>query len=159
MSSFKIEECKHNTSKDDEHGLSGKDRQEVESICGIHDRKVWSRRGPWSTPLAGIQKSLEYNMRLDLEKCIFGIRGYKFLGLYLIGMWIEANLTNAKRWLRWISSLKEGGSEVERYADHFKQFISKATQHALPFYRPLRKEEKFDLTPECERTYESLRNH
>ena len=37
---------------------------------------------------------LKYNMRLNLEKCTFGVRGRKFLGFMITHRGIEANLDN-----------------------------------------------------------------
>ena len=51
----------------------------------------------------------KYDIRLNLEKCVFGVRGGKFLGFMMTNKWIETNLDNCKANLKMRSptNLKE----------------------------------------------------
>ena len=83
-------------------------------------------------------------MRLNLEKCTFGVQAGKFLGFYLTKRVIEENPDKCRAFTelhtphskKWIKTLNGMLTSLSR-------FVAKFPQHALPFFKLLRKETKF----------------
>ena len=83
----------------------------------------------------------QYNMRLNPEKCTFGVKAGKFLGFYLTEWGIEANPDKCRVVLEMEPpSSKERIMKLNGMLMVLSRFISKSAQHALPFFTLLRKE-------------------
>ncbi|KAH9715068.1 hypothetical protein KPL71_020894 [Citrus sinensis] len=98
----------------------------------------------------------KYKMKLNPEKCAFGVESEKFLGFMVSHRGIEANPEKIQAIVQMTSpyNLKEMQSLTGRLAA-LSRFISKATDKCQPFFQVIRKGKKTEWTPECE---EALRN-
>lgn len=97
-------------------------------------------------------------MRLNLEKCTFGVRVGKLLGFYLTERGIETNYDKCEVVVHMnVSTLKKEVQKLNGVLTTLKRFISKSAQHVFPFYSLLRKEEKFEWTPKYKKEFESLK--
>ena len=98
----------------------------------------------------------QYSMKLNPNKCAFGVSSGKFLGFMVSHRGIEANPDKIRAILDMKPSqnVKEVHSFTERVAA-LNRFISKATYKCLPFFRILRK--AFEWTDDCQRAFEDLK--
>lgn len=87
------------------------------------------------------------SMRLNSEKCTFGIRAGKFLRLYLTERGIEANPNKCttKSKMRPPTTKKEIRKLIGMIAA-LSRFISKAANKSLPLLKILGKEAQFEWT-------------
>ena len=93
-------------------------------------------------------------MKLNPQKCTFGVASGKFLGFIVNMRGIEANPEKIMSFLEMPSprSRKEVQSLTGKVAA-LNHFISKSTDKCLPFYNLLRGNKKFEWTEECEQHY------
>jgi hypothetical protein len=99
-------------------------------------------------------------LRLNPEKCVFGVRQGKILG-YLLSHWgIEANPTKIQAIINMTPS--QSAREVQRLTGRLaalNRFISKSAEHSLPFLKTLRGTKDFSWGPEQAAAFESLKQH
>ena len=81
----------------------------------------------------------QYQMKLNLSKCAFGVASGKFLGFMVSQREIEANLEKVKEILNMTSpkTVKEVQKLTGRIAV-LNRFVSKATDKCLPFFKTLK---------------------
>ena len=93
-----------------------------------------------------------YNMKLNPNKCAFGVASGKFLGFMVSHRGIEANPEKIKVILdmKSLQNIKEVQSLTGRVAA-LNRFVSKATDKCLPFFRILKK--AFEWTDECQKAF------
>ena len=99
-----------------------------------------------------------YNMKLNPNKCAFGVTVGKFLGFMVSQRGIEVNLEKVRaimeleppRTVKEVQSLNGKIAALNR-------FISKATDKCLPFFHTLRK--SFEWTDECQKAFENLKKY
>ncbi len=92
-----------------------------------------------------------HSMRLNPEKCTFGVRAGKFLGFYLTERGIEANPDKCRAVTEMQQpSSKKNIQQLTGMLASLTRFVSKSAQHALPFFRLLKKGIQFEWSPECE---------
>ena len=99
-------------------------------------------------------------MRLNTEKCVFGVGASKFLG-YLITNWgIEINLDqiDAVRHLNQLSNPKEVQKLTGMLAA-LNRFISKFADYCQPFYQLLKKWKGFQWDEECDVAFRDLTDY
>ena len=98
----------------------------------------------------------QYNMKLNPNKCTFGVSSGKFLGFMVSHGGIEVNPDKIQAILdmKPPRSIKEVQSLNERVAA-FNGFVSKATNKCLPFFKVLRK--AFEWMDECQKTFQDLK--
>ena len=91
---------------------------------------------------------LSFNMKLNLEKCAFGVTAGKFLGFMVSQRGIEANPDKIRAIMEMTPSrnVKEVQSLKGKIAT-LNRFVSRATDKCLPFFRTLKK--SFEWTAEC----------
>ena len=97
-----------------------------------------------------------YNMKLNPNKCTFGVTVGKFLGFMVSQRGIEVNLEK----IRAIMELKPPRTVKEVQSLNGKiaalnRFVSRATNRCLPFFRTLRK--SFEWMDECQTTFDNLK--
>lgn len=99
-----------------------------------------------------------YDLKLNPEKCSFGIQAGKFLGFMLTSRGIEVNPEKCKAiiQMRSPSNVKEVQQLTGRVAS-LSRFMSKSADRALPFFKCLKKNDKFQWTVECEETFARLK--
>jgi len=104
------------------------------------------------------QKTRKYNMRLNPEKCTFGVQAGKFLGFYLTERGIEANPDKCQAFTKLPTPhSKKCIQTINDMLTSLSRFVAKSAQHALPFFKLLRKETKFEWTDECEAALKHLK--
>ena len=98
----------------------------------------------------------QYNMKLNPNKCTFGVSSGKFLGFMVSHGGIEVNPDKIQAILdmKPSRSIKEVQSLNGRVAA-FNGFVSKATNKCLPFFKVLRK--AFEWMDECQKTFQDLK--
>ncbi|RDY04798.1 Retrovirus-related Pol polyprotein from transposon 17.6, partial [Mucuna pruriens] len=100
----------------------------------------------------------KHQLRLNLEKCSFGVHAGKFLGFMLTKRGIEANLEKCRVVvdMRSPQSVREVQQLMGRVTA-LSQFISRAAEMALPIFGTLKKGRSFVWTPECEEAFLRLK--
>ena len=85
---------------------------------------------------------IQYNMKLNLIKCAFGVSLGNFLGFMVLQRGIEANPDKIQAILNMERprNVKEVQSLTGRVAA-LNRFVSKATNKCLPFFKVLKKDE------------------
>ncbi|XP_075515931.1 uncharacterized protein LOC142550751 [Primulina tabacum] len=101
-----------------------------------------------------------YGLKLNPQKCTFGVRSGKFLGYMVTERGIEANPEKVKV----IQSMTPPGNlqEVQKLAGRIaalSRFISRAAHRSLPFFRVIRKAKKFEWDEECVKAFDDLKKH
>ncbi|XP_066396472.1 uncharacterized protein [Miscanthus floridulus] len=99
-------------------------------------------------------------LKLNLEKCVFGVRRGKMLG-YIIGpKGIKANPDKTKAIISMVepSTKKEVQKLTGRIAA-LNRFISKSAERNLPFFKALRGRAKVEWGPEQSRVSQQLKNY
>jgi hypothetical protein len=99
-------------------------------------------------------------MKLNPEKCIFGIRAGKLLGFHVSERGIEVNpeKIDAIQQMKPLSSVREVQKLAGRIAA-LSRFLSKAAERGLPFFKTLRGTGKFTWTPECQAAFDELKQY
>ena len=93
-------------------------------------------------------------MKLNPEKCAFGVESDKFLGFMVSHRGIEANPEKIQAivQIRSPRNLKETQSLTERLAA-LSRFISKATDKCQSFFQVIRRGKKIEWTPKYEEAF------
>ena len=99
-----------------------------------------------------------YNMKLNPNKCAFGVTAGKFLGFMVSQRGIEVNLEKIRaimeleppKMVKEVQSLNGKIAALSR-------FVLKATDKCLPFFRTLRK--SFEWTDKCQKAFEDLKKY
>nr|KYP65105.1 Retrovirus-related Pol polyprotein from transposon 297 family [Cajanus cajan] len=104
------------------------------------------------------QQLRKYDMRLNPEKCVFGVAGGKFLGFMLSARGIEANPDKCMAIINMVSpqSLKQ----VQQLAGRLtalSRFLPCLAEITKPIVRLLRKTKKFEWSIECEEAFRTLK--
>ncbi|KAL0415265.1 UNVERIFIED_CONTAM: Retrovirus-related Pol polyprotein from transposon opus [Sesamum latifolium] len=101
----------------------------------------------------------KYKVKLNLEKCAFGVRGDRFFDFMVTQRGIKTNPLKIKA----ISDMKAPANinEIQRLTERIaalSHFISKAAEKSLPFFKVLRKEKNRVgcLMPACFRRSQEL---
>ncbi|XP_068475223.1 uncharacterized protein [Phaseolus vulgaris] len=100
----------------------------------------------------------QYRMRLNPEKCAFGVEGGKFLGFMLTHRGIEANPEKCKA----ITEMRSpnGLKEIQRLVGRLtslSRFVPKLSERTRPIIKLLKKTTKFEWTDECEQNFQQLK--
>ncbi|XP_016168073.1 uncharacterized protein LOC107610542 [Arachis ipaensis] len=97
-------------------------------------------------------------MRLNPEKCAFGVQGGKFLGFMLTSRGIEANPEKCEAILNMTSpkTIKEVQQLAGRVAA-LSRFLPSASSRSYHFFQTITKNKKFQWTEECEKAFAELK--
>nr|KYP59182.1 Retrovirus-related Pol polyprotein from transposon 17.6 [Cajanus cajan] len=100
----------------------------------------------------------KYQLKLNPEKCSFGVQAGKFLGFLLTHRGIEANPEKCSAIInmRSPSTVKEVQQLAGRMAS-LSRFLSKSADKALPLFQCLKKNDRFAWTNECEEAFTELK--
>ncbi|XP_057425850.1 uncharacterized protein LOC130719235 [Lotus japonicus] len=115
--------------------------------------------GDHAADLAVVFEQLKkYNMRLNPEKCTFGVKSGKFLGYMLTNRGIELNPEKCQA----IVEMKSPRTvkEVQQLAGQMAaigRFLPKAALRALPLYALLKKGANFTWSEEAEQAFSRLK--
>ena len=101
-----------------------------------------------------------YNMKLNPQKCSFGVSSGKFLGFIINALGIEANSDKIRALIEMPlpKKLKDVQSLTGRMAG-LSRFISKSTDKCVPFFNLLQGNKKFEWTKECEAAFKAIKKH
>jgi hypothetical protein len=99
-------------------------------------------------------------LKLNLEKCIFGIQKGQLLGCMVSKRGIQANpqKIEALRRMQPPSSRKEVQRLIGRITS-LNLFISKAAERSLPFFKVLRANSTFQWGPEQQQAFDDLKKY
>jgi len=112
-----------------------------------------------SADLAQVFKALRtYNIRLNPEKCTFGVDGGKFLGFMLTQRGIEANPEKCQTIIdmRSPANIKEVQRLVGRLIA-ISRFLPKLADKTKPMIQLLKKSTKFTWDDTCEQNFNTLK--
>ena len=100
----------------------------------------------------------QYQMKLNLSKCVFGVASGKFLGFMVSQKGIEANPKKVQAIINMVSpkTVKEVQKLTGRIAT-LNRFVSRATDKCLPFFKTLK--QAFAWTNECEAAFQELKRY
>nr|KYP52318.1 Retrovirus-related Pol polyprotein from transposon 17.6 [Cajanus cajan]KYP52329.1 Retrovirus-related Pol polyprotein from transposon 17.6 [Cajanus cajan]KYP52332.1 Retrovirus-related Pol polyprotein from transposon 17.6 [Cajanus cajan] len=99
-----------------------------------------------------------HNMRLNPEKCVFGVQGGKFLGFMITSRGIEANPEKCKAIIQMQSP--QTVKDVQHLAGglvSLSHFIPRLADKAGPIFTLLRKLKNFEWTDQCEEAFKSFK--
>jgi hypothetical protein len=99
-------------------------------------------------------------LRLNPEKCVFGVRQGKILGYLVSHRGIEANPTKIQAIIN--MTPLQSTRDVQRLTGRLaalNRFISKSAEQSLPFLKTLRGAKDFAWGPEQEASFASLKQH
>ena len=101
----------------------------------------------------------KHQMRLNPDKCLFGITGGKCLGFLVDERGIEANPDKIReiRDMKYPTSVKKV-QKLTGCVATLGRFMSKSTDKCLPFFKTL-KQSKFEWTSEAEESFRRLKEH
>ena len=102
----------------------------------------------------------KYQLKLNPEKCVFGVRAGKFLGFMITERGIEANPDKCQAIInmRSPSSMKEVQQLTGRMAA-LSRFLARSGDKGHPYFQCLKKNEKFQWTSECEESFLQLKKY
>ena len=97
-----------------------------------------------------------FNMKLNPNKCAFGVTARKFFGFMVSQRGIEVNpeKVQAIMELEPPRTVKEV-QNLNRKIAALNRFVSRATDRCLPFFRTLKK--SFEWTDKCQMTFNDLK--
>ena len=99
-----------------------------------------------------------YNIKLNPNKCAFGVTAGKFLGFMVSQRGIKVNPEKIRAIIELEppKTIKEVQSLNGKIAA-LNRFVLKAMDKCLPFFRTLRK--SFEWTDECQKAFEKLKKY
>jgi hypothetical protein len=99
-------------------------------------------------------------MKLNPDKCVFGVSTGKLLGFLVSHRGIEANpeKIRAIEAMRPLARIKDVQKLTGSLAA-LSRFISRLAERALPFFKLLRKSGPFSWTEEAEQAFQELKQH
>jgi hypothetical protein len=100
------------------------------------------------------------NMRLNPEKCLFGVRSGKFLGYLITRRGIEANPDQIRAFIEMPSpTTKKQIQKLNGMVAALNRFISRASDKCRPMLQLLKKGARYEWTPECEKAFQDLKTY
>jgi len=100
----------------------------------------------------------QYNLRLNPDKCVFGVDRGKFLGFMLTQRGIEANPEKCKAIIEMRSptTIKEVQRLIGRLTA-ISHFLPKLAEQTQPIVQLLKKSTRFTWTDDCEQIFQKLK--
>ena len=101
----------------------------------------------------------QYNLRLNPEKCVFGVDRGKFLSFMLTQHDIEANSKKGNAIIEmWSPSSIEEVQVLIESLTAISRFLPKLVKQTQPIIQLLKKSAKFSWNNECEQFFQKLKN-
>jgi hypothetical protein len=99
-------------------------------------------------------------LKLNPEKCVFGVKKGKFLGYLVSTKGIEANPSKIKAIL-WMEppNSKKGAQRLAGRLTLLNRFISRSAERNLPFFEILKSAEVFQWGPAQQKAFEELKQY
>jgi hypothetical protein len=99
-------------------------------------------------------------LKLNPEKCVFGVKKGKFLGCLVSTKGIEANPSKIEAILRMEPlSTNKGAQRLAGRLASLNRFISRSAKRNLPFFEILKSAEVFQWGPAQQKAFEELKQH
>jgi hypothetical protein len=99
-------------------------------------------------------------LKLNPEKCVFGVKKGKFLGCLVSTKGIEANPNKIEAILRMEpSSTKKGAQRLTGRLASLNRFISRSAERNLPFFEVLKSAEVFQWRSAQQKAFEELKQY
>jgi hypothetical protein len=99
-------------------------------------------------------------LKLNPEKCVFGVKKGKFLGCLESTKGIEANPSKIEAILRMEPpNLKKGAQRLTGRLASLNRFISRLAERNLPFFEILKSAEVFQWGPAQQKAFEELKHY
>jgi hypothetical protein len=99
-------------------------------------------------------------LKLNPEKCVFGVKKGKFLGCLVSMKGIEANPSKIEAILRMEPpSTKKGAQRLASRLASLNRFISRSAERNLPFFEILKSAEVFQWGPAQQKAFEELKQY
>src|SRR5213079_2526599 len=99
-----------------------------------------------------------FRWKLNPEKCVFGVPSGKLLGFIVSYRGIEVNPEKLKDILRMNSPSKlRDVQKLTGCMAALSRFVSRLGERAMPFYKLLKKQDKFQWTPEAQQALDELK--
>jgi hypothetical protein len=99
-------------------------------------------------------------LKLNPEKCVFGVKRGKFFDCLVSTKGIEANPSKIKAILRMEPpNSKKGAQRLTRRLASLNRFISRSEERNLPFFEILKLAEVFQWGPAQQKTFEELKQY
>jgi hypothetical protein len=99
-------------------------------------------------------------LKLNLEKCVFGVKKGKFLGCLVSTKGIEANPSKIEAILRLeLPSTKKGAQRLACRLTSLNRFISRSADRNLPFFEILKSAEVFQWGLAQQKAFEELKQY
>jgi hypothetical protein len=99
-------------------------------------------------------------LKLNLEKCVFGVKKCKFLGCLVSMKGIEANPSKIEAILRMEPpSTKKGAQRLGERLASLNRFVSRSTKRSLPFIEILKSAEVFQWGLVQQKAFEELKQY
>ena len=105
------------------------------------------------------QNLRKWSWKLNPEKCVFGVPSGKLLGFLVSHRGIEANPEKMNAILR--MGQPQNQKDVQKLTGcmaALSRFLARLGEKGLSFYRLLKKQDKFEWTPEAQLAFESLKS-
>ncbi|XP_070016951.1 uncharacterized protein [Nicotiana sylvestris] len=103
----------------------------------------------------------KFNMKLNSEKCAFGIASGKFLGFLVSNRGIKVNLAQIKA-IEEIPDMLSSKRKVQRLTGRIAalgRFISKSSEKCFKFFSALKKQDHFEWNEECQHALKNLKTY
>jgi hypothetical protein len=105
-------------------------------------------------------KFRQAGLKLNLEKCVFGVKKGKFLGCVVSTKGIEANPNKVEAILRMEPpNSKKGAQRLAERLASLNRFISRSAERNLPFFEILKSAEVFQWGPAQQKAFEELKQY
>jgi hypothetical protein len=102
----------------------------------------------------------QVGLKLNLEKCVFGIKKVKFLGCLVSTKGMEANPNKIEAILRMEPpNTKKGAQQLAGRLASLNRFISRSAERNLPFFEILKSAKVFQWGPAQQRAFEELKQY
>src|SRR6266540_1193152 len=99
-----------------------------------------------------------FRWKLNPEKCVFGVPSGKLLGFIVSYRGIEANPEKLKDIFRMNSPIAlKDVHKLTGCMAALSHFVSQLGERAMPFYKLLKKQDKFQWTPEVQQAFDELK--
>jgi hypothetical protein len=103
---------------------------------------------------------MDYKLRLNLQKCTFGVTIGKLLGHLVSSRGIKVDLTKIKAILDMLPTKTE--KEVQGFLgklQYISRFISRLTSKCEPIFKLLKKGEPKEWNDDCQKTFETIQEY
>jgi hypothetical protein len=116
------------------------------------------------THVADLQETFanfrQAGLKLNPEKCVFGVKKGKFLGCLVSTKGIEANPSKIEAILRMEPpNSKKGAQRLAGRLASLNRFISRSAERNLPFFEILKSVEVFQWDPAQQRAFKELKQY